>query len=524
MTIKILHNATIYTLDRKNPVASAIVIDQNRIIAISNDKKVSSEFRNSENYNLEGRTVIPGLTDSHIHLKNYALGLLKVDCEVSTKNECLTRVSERVRSTKPGEWILGHGWNQNVWMEGFGSANDLDKIAPENPVYLTSKSLHSSWVNTKALELSGITSNTLDPPNGKIQRDERGNPTGILLEGASDLVVSVLPKPDINEVMDAILKAQRTLLAMGITGVHDFDGQICFTALQKLNQNRKLILRLQKNIPAELLSQAIDLGIRSGFGDDRLWIGSVKFFTDGALGPHTAAMVEDYHNQPGNKGMLFMDAEEIYQIGLIAVQNGLSLAIHAIGDRANREVLTGFEKLREIDKNIRHRIEHVQLLRPDDTHRLVKNQIIASMQPLHATSDMQMADSYWGERAAYAYAWKTLLAMGTKIAFGSDAPVESPNPFWGIHAAVTRRRHDGSPGTDGWYPNQRLSVVEAIEGYALGAAFAAGKEKFLGKLRPGFFADLLVLDKDPFSCEIEEIRDIFPVATMVDGDWVYSLR
>jgi predicted amidohydrolase YtcJ len=520
--MKILYNAQIYTLDQTNPISSAIAIDKNRIIALGSYDALLTEFDKASTQNLEGRVIIPGLIDSHIHLKHYALSLQKVNCEVPTKEDCLIRISKRAKTTRPGEWILGHGWNQNTWESGFGSAQDLDGVAPENPVYLTAKSLHSSWVNTKALEISGISANSQDPADGRIQRDENGTPTGILLEGASDLITRVLPVPGIDEVMEAIMDAQAYLLEMGLTGIHDFDGQISFTALQKLHLTGKLKIRVQKSIPEALLSQSIDLGIRSGFGDDRLWIGSVKLFADGALGPHTAAMVADYQNHPGNKGMLFMNAEEVFEIGLPAVQNGLSLAIHAIGDRANQEVISGLEKLRKFDNALRHRIEHVQLLQPEDVDRLAENKVIASMQPVHATSDMGIAENYWGERSAYAYAWKALLNQGTTLCFGSDAPVESPNPFVGIHAAVTRRKSDGSPGEDGWYPNQRLTVAEAINGYSQGAAYASGKEIYLGKLKKGFLADLLVLDKDPFTCDAEELQDITPAATMIDGEWVVS--
>jgi predicted amidohydrolase YtcJ len=521
MSIQILHNARIYTLDRTRPTVSAIAIDRDRILSIGNEDRILSEFKDfGETRNLEGRTVIPGLTDAHIHLKHYALGLVKVDCEVSTKKECLDKIATCAETTAPGDWILGHGWNHNDWVGGFGTANELDKVAPENPVHLTSKSLHSSWVNTTALTIAHINRYTQDPKDGLIQRDENGNPTGILLEGASELVVSFIPEPKLSIVMDAILEAQNNLLGMGITGIHDFDRQMCFTALQKLHSNGNLKLRVIKSIPLDAITQAVDLGIRTGFGDDWLRIGGVKMFADGALGPHTAAMVKDYENEPGNRGMLIMNSEEIYHHGLKAVENGLSLAIHAIGDRANHEVLNALERLQEVNPTLRHRIEHLQILHPEDTHRLSELGIVASMQPIHATSDMKMADSFWGDRAAYAYAWKKQLDLGTVLAFGSDAPVESPNPFWGIHAGVTRRLADGAPGPDGWYPDQRLSVDEAIRSFSIGPSFAAGMETRKGKLTPGFLADLHVLDTDPFTCEKDEIRGIRPFTTMVGGKWV----
>jgi predicted amidohydrolase YtcJ len=225
-----------------------------------------------------------------------------------------------------------------------------------------------------------------------------------------------------------------------------------------------------------------------------------------------------------------LDAEEIFERGKLAVENGLSLAIHAIGDRANHEVLDAYTQLRLLEEQrpaspkgqLRHRIEHVQIIHPDDAHRLAQLGVIASMQPSHAISDFPMADRYWGPRAVHAYAWRTISNFGTSMAFGSDAPVESPNPFWGLHAAVSRRRSDGSPGPNGWYPSQRLSLTEALHGYTLGAAYAAGMENRLGMLKPGYLADLLVLDTDLFDCDIDHIRNIRPVATMIDGEWVFT--
>jgi predicted amidohydrolase YtcJ len=523
MSIRILHNARIYTIDPSEPTASAIALYRDRIISIGNEEKIFSEFKDyGEITNLDGRTIIPGLIDAHIHLNHYALNQARVDCEVPSKMECLDRVAAAADKLTPGEWILGHGWNQNDWIGGFGTAEELDKVAPVNPVHLTSKSLHSSWANSRALEISQININTPEPQNGLIQRDENGHPTGILLEGASELVTTCIPEPQASSLIETFLEAQDNLLQMGITGIHDFDRKTCFTVLQKLHADHKLSLRVVKSIPLDALPQAVDIGLRTGFGDDLLRIGSIKMFADGALGPHTAALMKDYKNEPGNRGMLTMDSEEILKHGLIAAENGLSLAVHAIGDRANHEVLNAFEKIREIDPALRHRIEHVQLLHPEDAHRLYDLNIIASMQPIHATSDMMMADHSWGSRASNAYAWRNQLDHGTVLAFGSDAPVESPNPFWGVHAAVTRRLADGKPGPNGWYPEQRLSVYEAIKSFTVGPSFAGGTENYQGKLSPGFLADLLVLDTDPFTCETDEIRGIRPVATMVGGKWAVS--
>ncbi len=320
--------------------------------------------------------------------------------------------------------------------------------------------------------------------------------------------------------------AQPALWSLGLTGVHDFDRRDCFLALQALNERDVLRLRVIKSLPMEVLDHAVEIGLRSGFGNEWLRVGSVKAFMDGALGPRTAAMIEPYLSEPENRGILNIDAEELLDAGRRAVTAGLSLAVHAIGDRANHEVLDAFEQLRQFERELgvpprRHRIEHVQLLHPQDAERLADLDLIASMQPIHATSDMHMADLYWGERAALGYAWQTQIQHGVHLAFGSDAPVESPNPFWGLHAAVTRQRADGTPGKEGWYPDQRLSLQQAIESYSLGPAYAAGLEDRLGQLAPGYFADLIVLVQDPFSATPEELMDMNPEATMVGGEWVW---
>jgi predicted amidohydrolase YtcJ len=525
--MKILYNARIHTLDRSNPSATALAIDRDRVLMLGEADELLSMIGDAEAQDLGGRVVLPGLVDSHLHLEQFSMALQYVDCETNSKEECLQRLGERARQVKPGDWILGHGWNQNDWGD-WPCASDLDEIAPRNPVYLTAKSLHAAWVNRAALKLAGIEGQSPDPSNGKIQRDSGGEATGILLESAMELVRACIPEPSADEISQAILAAQPVLWGMGLTGVHDFDRRNCFMALQKLHLAGQLRLRVTKSIPLEDLPYAVDLGLCTGFGNDWLRIGSVKAFMDGALGLRTAAMFEPYLNEPENRGILNMDAEELLEAGRQAVSVGLSLAVHAIGDHANHEVLDAFEQLRQIERTqdqpqLRHRIEHVQVLHAKDAGRLAELDIIASMQPIHATSDMKMADQYWGERAELAYAWQTQLEHGARLAFGSDAPVESPNPFLGIHAAVTRQRVDGTPEPDGWYPQQCLSVKNAIEGYTLGPAYASGMEDRLGKLAPGALADLIVLEHDPFLEPAAELPDMKPVATMVGGEWVWGI-
>jgi predicted amidohydrolase YtcJ len=522
--VKILHNAKIYTLDKTQPIASALAIEHGRVAAVGGDE-LTREFDGVEKEDMRGRVILPGFTDAHMHLKLYSLGLQKIDCETNTFGECLARVAERVKKAKPGEWILGHGWNQNLWGR-WPLASDLDAIAPNNPVYLTAKSLHAALANSIALKMANISASTSDPKDGQIQRDHEGQATGVLLETAMQLVEDILPEPAIKEIANAIEKAQPILWKMGLTGLHDFDRRDCFMALQQLHAQDKLKLRVTKNIPIDLLDHAFELGLQTGFGDDWLRIGSVKAFMDGALGPHTAAMFQPYSNEGENRGILNMDAEQLFEHARHAADAGLGMTVHAIGDRANHEVLDAYEQLRAYESekglpHLRHRIEHVQILHPDDAQRLAKLNIVASMQPIHAVSDMLMADACWGVRSHLAYAWRTQLDAGAQLAFGSDAPVESPNPFWGLHAAVTRRRGNGAPKPDGWYPEQRLTMQEAVGGFTTGSAYAAYAEDRMGKLQAGYLADLIVLEEDPFICNIDDVKDMQSSATMIGGDWVW---
>ncbi len=560
--MKLLYNARIHTLNEAQPMASTLAVDGERILAVGETEKLFREFDRAGRQDMGGKIILPGLTDAHLHLQEYALLVQKVDCETDSKEECLHRVAERLPKLRPGEWLLGHGWNQNLWQDvlphpnpspkacpacpggqarersrrvgrgaegegGWPSSADLDAISAEIPIYLTAKSMHAGWANSAALRLAGINAATPDPLNGQIQHDRRGQPTGILLEEAMKLIEAVIPKPGVDEIAEAIRQVQPALWRMGLTSVHDFDKRPCFMALQQLHGCGELRLRVTKSIPIEDLPLAVGLGLRSGFGDDTLQIGSVKAFADGALGPRTAAMFDPYVDEPENRGILILDGEALFEYGRLAAESGLSLAVHAIGDRANHEVLNGFAQLRAYEHeqglpSLRHRVEHVQVLHPDDAGRLSELGLIASMQPAHAPSDMYMADRYWGGRAALAYAWRTQLQHGARLAFGSDAPVEVPNPFLGLHAAVTRRRVEGTPGPEGWYGEQRLTLQEALEGFTLGPAYAAGVEDRFGQLAAGYTADLIVLEDDPFLCDLDNLHSLRPVATMIGGEWVWQ--
>jgi len=358
---------------------------------------------------------------------------------------------------------------------------------------------------------------------GIIQRDPTGEPTGILFESAVALVESILPEPSQQERLQAFLKGQAALLSYGLTGINDFDGMTSYATLSALHDQGDLKLRVVKSIPFEKLDWAVAEGIRTGQGDDFLRWGSLKLFADGALGPQTAAMLLPYNGNPTNFGKLQLTADDVCEIGIKASTHGISLAVHAIGDRATHEVLNGLGMLREYEKQkhlplLHHRIEHLQLLHPEELHKMVELGLTASMQPVHATSDMYTADRYWGERARYAYAFRTLLDQHTHMVFGSDAPVESPNPFWGIHAAVTRRRSDGSPGVDGWYPSERLSLEQALASYSSSTPSLSGFET--GSLLPGNLADLIILPENLAKIELQNLHAIVPEKCMIAGDWV----
>jgi hypothetical protein len=527
MSDLVLINARIHTMDATS-TARSIAIRDNKILALGTDDAMRSLLPGAEVIDLHDRCVIPGLIDAHLHAEWTSLGLKHIDAETPTVDEVLRRVEERAKITPKGAWIRGHGWNQNVW-GGFPAKADLDRAAPEHPVFLRAKSGHAAWANSPALKLAGITANTPNPAGGEIVRDPGGEPTGIFFEDAMELISALIPEPTAQQVAEALRDALPLFHRAGLAGVHDFDGARALQAWQILKERGELHFRVSKTIPVYLQEHAIALGIRSGFGDDRLRINSVKTFADGALGPQTALMIDPYEGSATNRGISTCDKEEMFENVRKASAAGLSSTIHAIGDKANHDVLDVFamiraeERLREGQRapRLRHRLEHVQLLHPDDFDRLAQLGLIASMQPIHATSDMLMADKYWGKRSAGAYAWRTQLNAGAMLAFGSDSPVESFNPFLGIHAAVTRRRTDGSPASEGWYPEQRLTVEEAVYGFTMGAAYASYEETRKGSLTPGKLADLIVLDRDIFSIDPMEIAETQVLATLIDGEFIW---
>ncbi len=531
----VLKNGVIHTFDENIPRSTAIAIAGNRIIAVGSDEQMQARLGpGSLVIDLEGRCVVPGLVDAHVHFRSMALQMKRVELsETENLDQALKLISQDQSNQKEESWILGRGWNQANWSEwNFPSKVELDQVTGYRPAFLRHQSGHAAWTNSKALQLAGINSSTPDPSGGKIERYPSGEPTGILFEEAIELVRLMVPKPSESEIVESMRLAQIRCLEVGLTGIHDFDGRSCFQALQALHRQEELMLRVVKNIPVTRLDYAIGLGIRTGFGDDWLRIGGVKMFADGALGPRTASMIEPYEHEPDNRGIVVTEKEEMIAMATQASKAGLSMTVHAIGDRANHDVLDVLETVRDYEMTnsaqpapppaLRHRIEHAQILHPDDIERFEKLDIIASMQPIHATSDMDMANRYWGERVKMAYAWRSLVQAGAVLAFGSDAPVDSVEPLNGIHAAVTRRQPDGYPGPKGWTSHQRISLRQAIQAYTMGPAFTSGRERKMGSITPGKLADLTILDRDVFGIPDDELVDIRIAGTMVDGRMRYQ--
>ena len=525
METLVLTNARFYTFNPACPTAERLLIQGGKIIAAGSTREILPDsYPGAKVTDLSGMTVLPAFTDAHIHLLEYGLSLRRVACETVTKAECVRRVREKVNATTSEKWVLGHGWNHNIWPDGTPDKKDLDSFSPENPVYLTHKSLHSAWSNSAALNAAGITRNTPDPQGGVIGRSPDGEPDGLLFEAAMRLVEYAIPKPDAEERNIALSAAQIELHRFGITSVHDFDGWDCYESLANMETESDLKLRVVKNIPFPILDQAIEAGIKSGGGSETLSFGWLKLFADGALGPQTAAMLAPYE-ESNSTGMLLLDNEDINETGHKAMFAGISLAVHAIGDHANREALNGYAQLFEkklFGKTaLKPRIEHVQLIAPEDTSRLARLGITASMQPIHAVSDRDMADRYWGNRCGNAYAWSSVLQTGAKLIFGSDAPVESPNPFWGLFAAVSRSSLGNEAPRAAWTPHQRISLNDALNAFITQPHLATRPGQKSGRLQAGYSADLVVLPNDLFTISMDEIASILPVATMVNGEWVY---
>jgi predicted amidohydrolase YtcJ len=538
MTTLVFYNGPIYTLDSALPVARAIAIRDGRVIAVGSEGHVQASVAGlrGETINLRGRAVVPGLVDAHVHITQQGLAMREAHLGAAASLEqAQAIIAARVAALPPGAWLRGGGWNHTAWGRRWPTSADLDAVCPDHPAILTRKDGHSLWVNRRALALAGITAATPDPEGGQIQRDRDGQPTGILIETAMDLMLAAVPPISPTERLDALRAALREALSYGLTGIHvvpapnHATGPEVLRDLQTLRARGELALRALVYFAQPDLEGAIHMGLRSGLGDHWLRLGGLKLFADGSLGSESAEMLTHYEGRR-HTGIATIEPELLDATIRRANLHGLSVAVHAIGDAANRKVLDAIERA-AADRaaagdaapplTLPNRIEHVQVVHPKDLPRLAALGIIASMQPIHCTSDIDAAEALWGPRCAYAYAWRSLYASGATLAFGSDAPVESMNPWFGLHAAVTRQRPDGTPA-GGWRPEQCLSVGEAISAYCRGPASASAEADLKGHLAVGALADLAVLTGDPFQSSPAELRAITAAMTVVGGKVVFE--
>lgn len=527
----ILQNARVYTVDSAHPWAEAVACANGLVIAVgSNDDMAGMAGPNTELVDAGGRLVLPGLTDAHVHFLNYAIRQQEVNLfGVRDFEEVRRRVDQTVKSARPGQWVQGWGWDEHHWGVEPAAAH-LDDIAPDTPVVLRRMDMHTWWVNSAVMRQVGITRDTPDPVDSRLERDATGAPTGLLREwNAIGLVEPFIPEPDPAVLYDWLKESITQAHRLGLTGIHDQrverEGRQSFRLFQALHRQGELKLRVHMNIAADYLAEAEILGLEPGFGDDRLWIGHVKAFADGSMGSRTAAMLEPFEGEPDNFGVIVTSANDLWQLAEQASRAGFPVSVHAIGDRAVRDVLDvlgEFESSRPAPggRSLPHRIEHVQVIHPDDLPRLKQYGVVASIQPVHLMSDWSPANRVWGARSRYAYAFRSLLDHGAWLAMGSDAPVAPLNPMVGICAAVTRQDDRGEPA-GGWYPQERLSLAEAIHGYTMGPAYTAGKQHVQGSITPGKWADMIVLGHNLFEIPPAEIARAEVELTVFAGQVVY---
>jgi predicted amidohydrolase YtcJ len=529
----ILFNASVATQNPLQPTAEAVAIGQGNILAVgTNDNLLHLASAGSKKIDLDGRLVLPGFIDTHIHFYEWALKRqgVKLD-DLTCLEDLLARLGRTAGDLPSGQWIMGQGWNESDWTSPQMPTRDiLDRTAADHPVLLWRCDLHLAAANSVALKLAGIDAGTPDPPEGRIERDESGRPTGILRELAINLVRQAVAPPSAPQVMAAFADATGALHRRGVTGIHDVrlmadrDGADAFRIFQNLDREDRLTLRSWVTLPGDRLEEIIALGLGTGFGNDRLRVGHVKFFSDGGMGARTAWMIDPYLD--ADRGMPLIEMDALAHAIHRADAAGLATMVHAVGDRANREVIGIFEALAAHRSPtaapppaVPHRIEHVQMIRPEDLERLRRLNLALNVTPANMILDINLIDAVLGDRGQFTYAFRQLLDTGVPVMFSSDCPVCDPDPLIGIHAAVTRQRADGSP-PGGWHPHNRVTIDEAIRAYTATPA-AVHNANALGVIAPGNKADLVILSRNVLVLPPEMLPEVRVEMTVFDGKIVH---
>jgi predicted amidohydrolase YtcJ len=505
----------------------AIVVREGRIVEVGPAGLIRSAHPRARVIDATGGTILPGLTDAHGHLYGLGLSLDTVDLvDTRSFDEVLARVRQRAATTPAGDWVIGRGWDQNDWpTTEFPSAGQLDAAVADHPVWLKRIDGHAGLANSAAMKAAGVNAATKDPEGGRIVRDANGNPTGVFIDNAQGLIERVTKAPSYELRKQRILKAAQAIAANGLTEMHDAGAdEATIRAVRELVDEGKFPIRVY------LMLSDNEALFKEWFGKTplidyggRMTVRAVKLYADGALGSRGAALLAPYSDDPGNRGLLVTSKEHIEDVARRARIAGFQVNTHAIGDRAVRDVIDAYEHA-EVQPDLRWRIEHLQVVAPSDFARLAKDGIIASVQPTHATSDMPWAERRLGAaRLEGAYAWQTVLHAGARLALGSDFPVERVNPFHGIYAAVTRQDQQGNP-PGGWFPQQRLTLAEAIRGFTSDAAYAAFEEISRGTIEPGKLADFTIVAGDFYAMPQRELFKATVLYTVVGGEIVHSSR